>query len=96
MQGSGSLLRSYALILAGLLFPARPIRAALCLAVIVLYYTDLVLSSLFIIFFMIFYVVQDGALYQEFLHGIRRTPEGDMRPFYCIGSGIQAQRKTKR
>lgn len=75
---------------------ARPVRVALCLAVIVLYYIDLVLSSLFIIFFMIFWKGRDGALYQEFLHGIRRTPEGDMRPFYCMGLGIQAQRNTKR
>ena len=73
---------------------------ALCgawfVAVIALYYIDLVLSSLFIIFFMIFYGVQDGALYQEFLHDIKRAPEGDMRIFYCIGLGILAQRSTKR
>ena len=66
------------------------------LGVIALYYIDLVLSSLFIIFFMIFYGVQDGALYQEFLHDIKRAPEGDMRIFYCIGLGILAQRNTKR
>ena len=69
---------------------------AVSLDVIVLYYIDLVLSSVFIIFFMIFRGVRGGALYQEFLHGIRRTPVGDMRPFYCIGLGIQARRNTKR
>lgn len=62
------------LMMFSIFFPSRPVACpvalcgAWCLGVIVLYYIDLVLSSLFIIFFMIFYVVQDGALYQEFLH----------------------------